>query len=268
MARAAARAASALSRLWRESNGSSSSTRSPWAITTWLVGGASHDAGATRWTSPAGPKRTTSSVAQVRLEHRLVSGDDATPPAAARAARPSPAPRPRGADELQMHRPDRRDHADVGLRDPRQLVDLPEPAHAHLEHEHLGALRRGEHGQREPDLGVEVRRVRRDPRRGAMSAASSCFVEVLPTEPVTPITAASSSRRHAVASRCSAASGSSAASTAPPESPAACSGETSTPHAPAPKRIRSEPPAVHVLAGQARRTGRPATARACRSRRA
>ena len=41
----------------------------------------------------------------------------------------------------------------------RQLGDLPEPAHPHLQHQHLGARRRGQHLQRQPDLGVEVRRV-------------------------------------------------------------------------------------------------------------
>ena len=46
------------------------------------------------------------------------------------------------ADLLDVHRADRRDHADVGLRDRGQLGDLPEPAHPHLQHEDLGARRR------------------------------------------------------------------------------------------------------------------------------
>ena len=58
-------------------------------------------------------------------------------------------------------------------------------------------------------------------RWGASSAAISSLVEVLPTEPVTAITRAPSSRRHARPRRPSAASGSSAASTAPPDSSAA-----------------------------------------------
>ena len=41
-------------------------------------------------------------------------------------------------------------------------------------------------------------------RCGAISAAISCLVEVFPTDPVTPMTAASNARRQAVASRCSA----------------------------------------------------------------
>ena len=61
------------------------------------------------------------------------------------------------------------------------------------------------------------------------------MVEVLPTEPVIPTTGQPSARRHAVARRCSAASGSSAAMTAPrlaQRAASACSGATSTPHAP------------------------------------
>ena len=48
------------------------------------------------------------------------------------------------------------DDPHLGLGDPGELGDLPAPAHAHLEHEHLGADGRAEDRQRQPDLGVEV----------------------------------------------------------------------------------------------------------------
>ncbi len=38
----------------------------------------------------------------------------------------------------------------------RQLGDLARPAHRHLQHQQVGVLGRLEHGQRQPDLGVEV----------------------------------------------------------------------------------------------------------------
>ena len=48
-----------------------------------------------------------------------------------------------------------------------ELGDLPGAAHRHLEHEDLGVRRRLEHGQRQPDLGVEVLAVGVDPARAA-----------------------------------------------------------------------------------------------------
>src|SRR4051794_23976157 len=73
-------------------------------------------------------------------------------------------------------------------------------------------------------------------RCGASIPASRSFVEVLPVDPVTPMTRARSARRHAVARRPSAPSGSSAASSTPPfaaSAASACEQPTSTPHAPA-----------------------------------
>src|SRR3954449_11614026 len=73
-------------------------------------------------------------------------------------------------------------------------------------------------------------------RCGASIPASRSFVDVLPVEPVMPITRARSARRHAVARRPSAASGSSAARTTPDDddpAPFACAAPTRTPHAPA-----------------------------------
>ena len=72
---------------------------------------------------------------------------------------------------------------------------------------------------------------RRHPPAGATIAASRSFVEVLPVEPVTPMTLAPSSCRQATASACSAASGSSASRTRSPER--LLPGATRTPHAPA-----------------------------------
>ena len=60
------------------------------------------------------------------------------------------------AEQLQVRRADVDDHADVRLRDRRQLGDLPSAAHPHLQHQRLRAGRRGEQLQRQPDLGVEV----------------------------------------------------------------------------------------------------------------
>ena len=73
-------------------------------------------------------------------------------------------------EQLEVDRADRGDDADVGLGDRGQLGDLPRPAHAHLEHEHLGARRRAQDLQRQPDLRVEVRAATRA-RGGAARAA-------------------------------------------------------------------------------------------------
>ena len=70
-------------------------------------------------------------------------------------------------------------------------------------------------------------------RCGAIRAAIRSFVDVFPTEPVTPITCAPSARRQPRARPPSAATGSAAARTAPPSSVRAHSGVASTPHAPA-----------------------------------
>ena len=55
-----------------------------------------------------------------------------------------------------MDRADVGDHRHLGLGDRRQLGDLAGAAHRHLQHQQVGLLRRFEHGQRQPDLGVEV----------------------------------------------------------------------------------------------------------------
>ena len=144
-------------------------------------------------TSPPGPNVTVAHVvAQVRRR--------------AAARRPGRRPSPPGAqagdqlglrggdrldraEQLEVHRADVDDHADVGLGDRGQLGDLAGAAHRHLEHEHLGAGRRAEDRQRQPDLGVEVLRGR-DRRAGAVAsiAARRSFVEVLPVEPVIAMT--------------------------------------------------------------------------------
>ena len=136
-----------------------------------------------------------------------------------------------------MHRSDAHDHADVGLGDRGQLGDLTGAAHRHLEHEHLGARwRRARISSGTPISVLKLAREATVRRWGESSASSRSFVEVLPVDPVTPITFASSSWRQAVARRCSARSGSSAAISAPGtahRAASACSGVVSTPHAPA-----------------------------------
>ena len=172
------------------------------------------------------------------------------------------------------------DHAHVRLGDRRQLGDLPGPRIAISSTSTSCRSRRRQQRQRQPDLGVEVRRARRHAhpitplaltgargRARPSSAARMSFVEVLPVEPVIATTFAPRSRsstRHARASACSAASGSACASTTPARSrvpasaiaparaaTAACSGATSTPHAPAAQRLRRKRPAVRALSGQA-----------------
>ena len=67
------------------------------------------------------------------------------------------------AEQLDVDRADVGDHRDFGLGDRRQLGDLAGAPHRHLEHQDLGVRRRLEHGQRQPDLGVEVLAVGVDP---------------------------------------------------------------------------------------------------------
>ena len=62
------------------------------------------------------------------------------------------------AEQLEVHRPDADDHADVRLGDRGQLGDLPGAAHPHLQDERLGAGRSAEHDERQADLGVVVER--------------------------------------------------------------------------------------------------------------
>ena len=92
-------------------------------------------------------------------------------------------------------------------------------------------------------------------RCGASTARSRSLVDVLPVEPVTPMTCAPSSRRQAVASFCRAFRGSSAARTtpvAPPCPPAArrAAGRRAPPR-PRPRAPRRERAAVDVRTGQA-----------------
>ena len=108
-------------------------------------------------------------------------------------------------------------------------------------------------------------------RCGRSIPASRSFVDVLPVEPVMPMTCAPSARRHAVARRCSAASGSSAASSAP-------GSRTARPRRARARRARptrrrasacgGEAPAVDVLARQADEQVARARRRASRSPRA
>ena len=58
------------------------------------------------------------------------------------------------------------DHPDVGSGDVAQPGDLAEPAHPHLQHEHLGVVRRVEDRDREALLVVEAALVGRGPSCG------------------------------------------------------------------------------------------------------
>jgi hypothetical protein len=59
-----------------------------------------------------------------------------------------------GAQQLEVHRADARDHTNVGPGDRAQLGDLAEPAHAHLADDDLRFLVDPRQGQRKADLVV------------------------------------------------------------------------------------------------------------------
>ena len=155
-----------------------------------------------------------------------------------------------------MDGPDVGDHADVGLGDrapARRSGPSPRIAISSTSTSVSGGARQD--GERQPDLGVEVPRlaaiapVRRDQRGDQMS-----LVEVLPTEPVTPITAAPSSRRQPRASAPSAAQrvvgdDHGAAGARPSASSAHC-GSTTTPQRAGVERRGRERAAVDALARQ------------------
>jgi hypothetical protein len=63
------------------------------------------------------------------------------------------------------------DDADVGLPDRGEPGDLAEPAHAHLQHQHLGVVRRAEDRHRQALLVVEAALVGGDPPRRADRSA-------------------------------------------------------------------------------------------------
>jgi hypothetical protein len=69
------------------------------------------------------------------------------------------------AEQLDVDRADVGDDRHFGLGDRRQLVDLAAAAHRHLEDQEVGVVRGFEHGQRQPDLGIEVLAVGVDPSR-------------------------------------------------------------------------------------------------------
>ena len=111
---------------------------------------------------------------------------------------------------------------------------------------------RAEDGERQADLGVEVLRGGASRRLPVASiAARRSFVEVLPVEPVMPMTWAPSSRRQARASACSAASGSSAASRHARRRRVGVVGADEDAPGARVQRGRREAPAVDALAAQA-----------------
>src|SRR4051794_19039028 len=103
-------------------------------------------------------------------------------------------------------------------------------------------------------------------RCGRSIPESRALVDVLPVEPVMPITSAPSSRRHAVARRWRADSGSSAVRTVPWAG--ACSGATRTPHAP-PSSARSAnaPPSTFSPRSPTNRSPSPASRESMTARR-
>src|SRR3954452_5068493 len=98
-------------------------------------------------------------------------------------------------------------------------------------------------------------------RCGASIPASRSFVDVLPVEPVMPITRARSARRHAVARRPSAASGSSEPGTTPDDddpAPSACDAPPRTPQAPPPSACGAKrPPSTLSPASPTKRSPSP-----------
>jgi hypothetical protein len=87
------------------------------------------------------------------------------------------------------------DHADVGPADRAEPGDLAEPAHPHLEDEHLGVERGAEDRHRQALLVVEAALVGRDRRPAPTAARTRSLVLVLPTLPVIPTTLAVSRSR-------------------------------------------------------------------------
>ena len=127
-------------------------------------------------------------AAPVRVEQRLVGRDDrgAAGPQAGDQLGLGRGHALDAAEQFEVDGADVDDHADVRLGDRRQLGDLARAAHRHLEHEHLGPRRRAEDGQRQPDLGVEVRAVATTRRCGASIAASSVLRRRLARRPGDP----------------------------------------------------------------------------------
>ena len=270
-ARAAATAASRLRRRWACVNGTSSSIGSPPMVD---LDAARRRRERSR-TSPPSPNVTVS-----RSSRRW--GSSSGSPAGITAVAPGRQPgdqlglgrgdRLDGAEQLEVHRPDADDHADVGLGDRGQLGDLAGAAHRHLEHQHLGARRRAEDLQRQADLGVEVRArgdraaVRREQREqqvlgrglaGRAGDADHRRAELAPPG-ASPGAAAPSAGRRRPAPR----------PRGPRLAASACSGVVSTPHAPAASACGGEPTAVGAGSPAGRRTARRGRPRASRSSRA
>src|SRR4051812_4791618 len=233
---AAATAASRLTSWCRAVNGTSSSTsRSRARIATR---GGSKDSSTT---SPAGPKRTVSTSRRYGSSAASPAGTIATPTCASSSpfARATPARSPtssRWTGPISVITPT----SGSAIRASSSICPNPRmPISSTSTSVPSGAASTA---SGRPISVLKFAGFATTRRCGASSAAISCFVDVLPTEPVTPITSASSSRRQAVASRCSAVSGSSATSTAPPDNSEACSGVTRTPQAPASKAAAAKRP--------------------------
>ena len=147
-------------------------------------------------TSPPGPKVTTGAdVRPAMASHPLVAGEEH-----GRAVG-----RQRG-DQLALGLGHRRRSCrtasvwaaatvvttpTVGRRDRAEGGDVADAARAHLHDDRLGAVRRAEQRQRHAQLVVERPLAgRRCAAAGPATAASRSFTDVLPTDPVMPMTGA------------------------------------------------------------------------------
>ena len=121
------------------------------------------------------------------------------------------------AEQLDVDRADVGDHRHFRLGDRGQLGDLAGPAHRHLQHQDVGVVGGLEHGQRQPDLGVEVLRVGVD--AAGQEGAGDVLDRGLADRAGDADDAGAERPPPVSASACSAASGSSTANTHTPLSP-------------------------------------------------
>src|SRR3954469_7073892 len=219
-ARAAASAASALPRMWADVNGSvrpgGSSLTSPPGPNVTVV------TSARRWGSSSGSPAGTIAVppgSSAAISSAFVAAIASMLPSSSRCTGPMLTITPTSGSAIAAS---------------SAIWPAPRIAISRTRTSVPGGAPRTVSGR--PVSGCRFCAVATTRRCGASIPASRSFVEVLPVEPVMPITCAPSARRHAVARRPNAESGSSAARTTPvgdAPAPFACRAPTSTPHAPA-----------------------------------
>ena len=102
---------------------------------------------------------------EIGLEQRLLVGNDHNPARTKRVDQLGFCTRDvlDGVDQLEMDRPDVRDHGDVRLRERCQPGDLAQPAHPHLGDQELRLAFEPAQCERHADLVVEVALVRDRP---------------------------------------------------------------------------------------------------------